>query len=329
MALPTLEKTWQHNVNQTVGSTSTVLADNRDLLLKLKNALIGFSNSPWTIWGSNDGAGNFGNGDNVDRWSTVSNLIWAASGNHSWIVLTQSGINTKTSVCIDLYATTSSFAATIVFSPVNGFGSANGGADGTATARPTATDGITIITTTNWGGSNVAFTGKLHVMLSNDGQCTRVAHCRSSACPMIWVFDKPKSSISQWSNPVYMILIANTSTTEVITYANLNDLSTYNFTKFGSDNVKLYFTSDAWVSAMAGENITVADDDTSEWLMEPIGLASDTVNHRGAHKGSVYDLWWSSTALSTGDTFPGDGSKTFAQFGDLIFPWDGTTPLIS
>ena len=38
-------------------------------------------------------------------------------------------------------------------------------------------------------------------------------------------------------------------------------------------------------------------------------------------KGKVQDMWWGGG--SHGDTYPDDGSKQFAQFGQLIVPWDG------
>src|SRR5512143_1676931 len=119
MAMPVATKTWEFLINQSWGGLGTVLADNRDLMLKIKNALInsGVFTSEMVVWGSNNGAGAFGNGDAVDRWAAAANLVWAAAGvNHSWMVLTQGGIHPRSAICIDLNNATSS-NATIVISP--------------------------------------------------------------------------------------------------------------------------------------------------------------------------------------------------------------------
>ena len=42
--------------------------------------------------------------------------------------------------------------------------------------------------------------------------------------------------------------------------------------------------------------------------------------------GSVYDLWYGSTAVGQGDTYPNDSTRQFVQFGHFIFPWNGTAP---
>jgi len=90
------------------------------------------ANSVWTCESSSDGVGGFGNNDNVNRWPTYLNCIWAATGsNHSWFVLENTTLGYQ--VCVDLNSATTSvagFVATEIAVPFTG---------GTATARPTST----------------------------------------------------------------------------------------------------------------------------------------------------------------------------------------------
>lgn len=335
MALPTLEKTWQFNVNQSIGTNSSAEADCDDLLLKIKNSLLGFGSSPWVVWGSCDGSGGgsgvgFGNNDYVDRWVDATDIVHAAAAsNHSWTVLEQSGLS-NAQICIDM-SNSNVYAGTITFSPAGQFGapgSGGTGADGTATARPTAGDSITLINNTNWGGTSAGFYGKLYVMMSSDGQCTRIIQLRGNAAPMFWGIEKAKSPISAWTNPIFAWATGNTGSIDYPAYNYFNDVSTYPQTKIGSDTVNLFVTSEGWGSGMSGENITVPDDDTGEWVLCPMGLASTTTSHRGPRKGLVYDLWWGNVTLNTGDTYPNNTTRSLVQIVDMVFPWNGSIPLI-
>ena len=337
MTLPTLDKTggaaWQFNVNQDVGGTGVLRTDCADLLYKIKQALKTFGSMPWAVWGSSDSVG-AGNNDSNDRWTydaTYTKLVWVAStGVHSWIVLEQAGLG-GAQVCIDLIDATlaNTYNCTLVFSPGGNFGavgSGGTGADGTTSVRPTAGDEITVISVAAYGASTAAFYSKgLHVMQSSDGQCTRVLFCRDNATPLFWIFDKAKNPIAAWTSPYMVGMKGASGVTEVCTYANFNDAASL-ITKYGTTSVTNYMTSAFYVSGSVGENQTYPDDNTNEWPINSIGLASLTAAHRGGRKGEVFDLWWGSTGAQIGTTYPETGTKLFAQFGHLIFPWNGTTP---
>lgn len=347
MATPTVDKTWEFgtagaNVNQAVGGSGTLAYDNADFMYKIKESLksVGLT-TPWSVWGSCDGSGGgsgvgFGNNDGVDRWvtdgppNTYAKVKWAAAGsNHSWIVLEQAGLG-GAQFCIDLSNATSS-SATVVWSPGSGFGtpgSGGTGSDGTATARPIAGDEIVLISNTTWGGSSAAFYTKgLHVLVSSDGQCTRIILCRSNVCTGLWVFDKAKNPIAAWTSPYFAGAVGVSAATEVASYANWNDTARCS-TKYGATTVTNYMTSLSYAGAAVGENLTMPDDQNIEWIMSPINLASLTATHRGPRKGTVYDLWWGSTGVQIGKTYPDDATMLFVQFGNLILPWNGTSPLI-
>jgi len=320
MALPIKEKTWLYSVNQTVGAVSSVPPDNQDYLFKLKQSLIGFATSPWTVWGSSDGT-SFDAGGGTDYWVTSSNLVWA-TGSHSWIVLTQAGIGANAALLIDLN-TSSNYRFTLKFS-------ATGFSGGSLTAAPTAADAITLKFNSDHGGSNVGWTGKLHVWQSSDGECTRWALMRDGTLRAIAIFDKPKDPIAAWLNPFIGGFVATYNGSGYASYGTWNDNANLRSRISPvTAQMYMYLTCEGWVSGAGGQNFTVADEDTGEWPMMPIALASVTAAHRGARKGAIYDLWWGPTALVNGDTFPDDASKQFVIFDDMIFPWNGSVPLLA
>lgn len=330
MALPTKEKTWQYTVNQACGNGTDALLAHQDCLFKIKNAMRGFALHPWTVWGSNDGqgAGHFGNNDGVDRWVTSANLIWGTgSSNHSWIVLKQDGLGTNTSICYDCATTAQNWVLTMVLFPTGVE------TNGTATARPSATDELVVFLNGYWSGAyNSGWYGYLHVMESSDGQCTRVVICRQGYVGGWWGFDVPKNPVTGWSLPMIGYgkgQSSSTLTSSISTYASHNDTDTSCLGKIGSVKTSFFFTSEGWSAGALGEYITYPDDDTAEYPFSPIYLASSSyIGTRGPLKGTVYDMWWGSTFPATGDCYPADGSRTFAQFGHLILPWDGSLPLV-
>ena len=66
-----------------------------------------------------------------------------------------------------------------------------------------------------------------------------------------------------------------------------------------------------------------------EWPMLPIGLACNTSGFYGRH-GRLADIYWGTEmpAMMAGYTYPSDGSKQWIQIGHMIFPWDGSTPIM-
>lgn len=54
MPLPVLAKTWQYDVNQSLADTAAILTNDQQLLLAIKDSLIGFGTLPWTVRGSSN-----------------------------------------------------------------------------------------------------------------------------------------------------------------------------------------------------------------------------------------------------------------------------------
>lgn len=336
MSLPVLTKTWQFAVNQAVVAQPTLLATGQKLMRLLKTSLIGFALSPWTVVSSSDavtaGAG--------DKWLADTNLTWANSGTaHSWIVLRQTGIATNYEICIDLNSASSvPQLASIIVSPSAGF------TGGSTTNRPTATDEMVLLTTAVWGTSSINQNYQLHVMQSTDGQCTRAMICTSGISSTLFLlFDRPNNTpTSGWTNPSISIVYGSNGTSNVITFTNLSSASgTTNPIKvrIGSNNFTVALTGEGWNAVLSGilsqttpfQNTSDVD---SNWIMLPVGIAGYNTGSRG-RLGTLYDLWWGSGGVNPADTYPNDASQQFAQFGSttnigsLIFPWNGTTPLLA
>jgi len=293
-------------------------------MLAFKESLIGFSQNPWTVIGSCD-ATSFAM-DGTDYWVNAQDDVNWSTGAHSWIVLQQAGISAKFQLCVDLDVANYSDAI-IVVSPTAGFGTANGGSDGSTTARPTATDEVVINNGLDWLHATATnYNVAMHVMQSTDGECTRVAWLFNNFVANAAFFDKVKNPHPSWTEAsVYSWYDGNF--TETATYANYYDSSTRVTAAVSGTNTDFYLASigtstDAW-----GQTMDAPNGLSNEYEVYPIFLASLTTGRRGIH-GALFDFWWATeTGPSAGDTY--DGKKA-VQFGYFVWPWDTTSsPIIS
>jgi hypothetical protein len=329
--LPTLSKTWQFSLNNLAAAGVSLLTANQNLVFAIKEALKSFGTLPWTCWGSSDGVGACGNGDSNDRWAAATNCVWATAGtNHSWIVLTQTGLDAggHGAICIDLNVAAATAASnSVILSPSVGFGAAHGGADGTATARPTATDEVVLLSAAAYGGGPSLQQNRCNVLQSTDGECTVVALCRNGGPSGLWIFAKANNPQSEWTKPVFGWVKgdATSNPTNPVTYANLTGSTGKTYLAAACS---MNFTGEGDGTNMIGQSMTFADEDSGNWPMCGLGIYISTAGHRG-RKGDVFDLWWGSTSRTTGDGYPAAGTTLqFLQFGNLILPWDSATALI-
>lgn len=313
MSLPVLAKTWQFNKNVVVPAQGSSLATSRLLMRSLKNGMIGFALMAWSVQGSSNSVA--AAMDGVDRWTTDTDLVWAA-GAHSWIVLRQTGIATNYEICIDLNTGTDT-SATIVVSPSAGF------TGGSKTARPTATDEIVIVNTSQWGSVG-NFQHVLTQMQSSDGECTRNIIYYSNNCTCFAVLDKPANPVTGWSAPSLSGWTASNGTARatVAIWLKPSIGSEPVWGRHSGTNFRGTITCEWGQSNNLSELITVANQISNEWEMLPIGFVSQTATRTGRH-GSYYDLWLGQTAVTDADTYPADGTMQFVQVGDFILPWNG------
>jgi hypothetical protein len=60
-----------------------------------------------------------------------------------------------------------------------------------------------------------------------------------------------------------------------------------------------------------------------EYPLNGLGLfESDVVGQRGRH-GWFADLYVTALSVAQGKSFPGDGSKSWVVFGNMVLPWGG------
>lgn len=365
MPLPAHTRTWQFQLNQVVNiSTSTVTnpaVNDRALMIGLVGSMLGrgswvdkdnvasASAGNWTVTSSCDGSGGgagvgFGNNTGVNYWDvagvlTPSKLVWAnPASNHSWIVLQQTGIAAKFEVLIDLRVGGGSTQATIIVSDA-GFGVANGGTDGTATAAPTAVAGSfqSLITTTEWGGG-AALGAVWHAQKSTDGKAFRFFIMRSTSCVGFYQFEIPDPVVSGWTNPWIAHAIGQSAATEQVTTSRLNGANTYSRTPggtvFASSYCQAASQSDTNMITFAssGQGATPNEIDGTD-VLHPICLYSATVNARNVN-GNIVDMYWGNQPGITflplaGQTLPAGGPIQWTRLGTLWVPWaSGNTPRV-
>lgn len=308
-----LEKTWQTNVNQAFSS-----ANLRDALrVGIKDALLGFALNPWVCKyscgfnGSSQVAGVAGDG--VDRWNAATALVWA-TGVHSWIVLENAdGVQ----ICIDLNVGTGTAWTTAGF-----YASFSAGfTGGTTSARPTATDEITMNTvSTGWGG-NTATAHRVHVAMSTDGEQTRVAVFAAGNCCGFIIVDRMKLPRPEITHPFVVGCLNSTANANVTTVANLWT-GTGLRTRFGAITASSSISGEGVGGGLVGAVVTTADDINGSYLLGRMGIFSATAGARGPH-GQFYDMFWGGTGSNNGDEFDHLGSRDLAVVRDILLPAGG------
>ena len=330
MALPTVVKSWQFTVNQLVGAQGGSMQLNcAHALRAIKNILKAFGSNPWVVTASCAKVGGStwtANNAGVDLWNNLNEIVWDYSSNpHAWIVLKQDKIGTGWSVCFDCYywGGQECFLRVVIFP--TGWTT-----PGTTTSRPSG-PGEYQINAENaaWGPSGTNNqSGKVHVLQSTDGECTRVIYCRDGYASGFWAFDKARDPTAAWTLPGVATFRGATSGENIATFYWFNG-NTYAHTRVGSIYSSVYLTGGGYAYDAAPIKFQNPDENSNEYPMFPIGLFCATTPVRG-RKGSLYDLWWGSPQITmAGVCFPNDASRQFAQFGHIIVPWNGTQPQVA
>lgn len=320
MALPTLEKTWQYAVNIAIGGIG-VDDDNADTIFKIKEALIGLAGGQWSVAASSNGT----TADLTDNWASAADVVWADDpSDHSWIVFENNFTGVQLCFDCDDSPTTTEFG-TVEVSPDGSYDLTGLTPDN----KPSATVAFGVGPAAEWGGADVGWSGKAHVMCSTDGECTRIIICRSNSAVGFWFVDKARNPQAGWTYPHMLCVFGDDISSEKSTYYYFNQVAA-TLGYLDSDYCSFHATSEGYYNTMLGQSPagTNADSQTGGWLMCPIGLACVEAAQFG-RKGELFDMWWGSTTRSTGDTYPSDGSYQFVQIGDLILPWNGTLPEVS
>jgi hypothetical protein len=320
MALPTLERTWQYNVNQAIISSGIASTDLKQLILQIKNSMIGFASNPWTVVSSSTGAVV----DNSDLWATISDIMVPQSlGNpHSWIVLQQTGVTGgPLQLCIDMVESYygEMDRLIVLISPSAGF------TGGTISARPTATDEAFLVNKQKWISNTGANSKVLHVTQDSSGKSTRVFVFTSSTCILHILIETLADSALPVPVNVLWGYVVDVQRTATYCYDNPVINGYYNGTHYLS-----YMATEAFGSTpITNGNSGSTSNFTSTFPIVPISSYSLTGGCQG-RAGRFVDLYMGSSGVLTGGTYPLTPSdKEFAQFLQFITPWNGTVVLMT
>jgi hypothetical protein len=346
MPLPSLEKTWQYDVNNVQAVTGTTLTTMRQLWRAIKDGLLAFGTLPWIVEYSCDSAVAGSAGDNVDRWDSDTDLVWqaAASGTaRSWFVFSNADGVQMLWEC-RAQTTTTGKSIAIYMSPAAGF------TGGTTTQRPTATDEIPLVTgdssTASHCGAGQAsnttdFAFAWHILHSTDGLVTMVVICQGGNCSGFWYFGRVSQPVTGWTTPVVHAVFGGLSGTSpgAITYNETADKNSTTAANLRTGALFNAVEADWFPAGIAlgagaanssepgGRVILVANEISSEWELPQVSIACSVSGARGMAHGRLFDVRWVSSARAAGDTFPGDGSRTRVVMGPFVIPWNGSVPL--
>jgi hypothetical protein len=346
MAMPTKEKTWNSFDVGNVVNTMAQATDMKAVLLGLKTAMVA---AGWTVSLSSNATSSGAD----DYWDTTTDLNWGTTGARSWIVLRNPdffGAGAHFELLLECRWASSSYPMNlgVKYSPTGDY------AGGNTTTLPTATTGVELVTiptgTADDGNFLQGSTMRRawHFACSSDRQCTRffvtqrlgeVIHVTTffaiehMKAPVAGLADADQFVVLWFSDES----VTGTSTKTLVT--QWNAAARAKSYVAGSGAVTYYLTGEFCNGALVRDQIRAANpDDGDSWPLFPIGLVTITnVGYAYGRNGELFDMWWApamntelaTSPKNTGTTFPNDGSCTFIQLGDLVFPWDGSEPVLT
>lgn len=384
MALPSLTKTWRTahetilagaNVSESRHRIQWALfnmlrgqkADNSGALTWLDSAGASASapSQLWTPESTNAGDGvNFGNNDQVNHITTLADVVIGLNAaNHTYWVLKNSAVGTQ--LCCDLRYSTfgneGQWDEGLLMS-IDGFGAANGGTDGTATARPTATDehkihvsGTGAFSTTGnqtWDGALPgANVHQIHVWASTDGEAWAVAIFRNGhsiffgfihhmQSPTV-IPGAPNHTVNGDDVPYvacFVSAVADGTANRASRSAHFTGGNKRLITHAGNfiDNtqsVSKEVSMGAEVALQGG--FILARQGRSEMTdnhpITPITALTDLAGFKGRF-GVLTDIWLGSDTdlgVAEGDSYPDDLTRQFVAVGFFVLPGDSTVFAVS
>jgi hypothetical protein len=318
MTVPAKTKTWQVYGNLRSYLRASIEDTSKEWLLLIKNTLTGAASGAWDVESCSDSVA-VGNNDQVDRWADISD-IEQGTGAHSWVVLKQPGLGNEASICWDCNDTATNLnEGSIVYSGKAGFGTANGGTDGTTSARPTATDEIVLVSNYAWNPNRVDQV--MHIWLSEDGTQTWINNMAAGTQVNTLALCGAKSPVAGWDPALF----AHVASGDRWVYAELLAKDTY--VLFEDDALGLqgnfYMATPGYLTTPLGQQVAGKFPHalTGGYIMTPIVLASKSAGLGGVW-GSAFDVYFGPNTLNNG-TLAKDASDDvqFALFGDLWLPW--------
>lgn len=352
MPVPTLDKIWQFSLNNRVFAANTnrtgggddFADDQRALFYGIKEALKAFVSGDWVVEGSSDSSNSNMTGTDeigAPTQAEMRNGQKGSSNPHSWLVMSNANLGGNGLHVLwnhEGYNNNNGAAFDVYISEV-GFGTANGGTDGSNTVRPTATDeelildGNTVGIGGMWGSGSDTPSARdyvFHAMMSDDGECTRVFIYHNNSPLGCWIMDTVKNPVTGYTEAhvVAFSQISDSNSARTPVYAMYNEgTARVHGIRTGIGMVDIHLTTELFNNNPIGQqsNLTRTPNQVnSEFIASAIGVASETSGFIGRH-GQLFDIWWGPEEMKEGSMYPGDDTRQLVQFGDLIVPWDGST----
>ena len=311
MAGMALEKTWV--VSEYTADLGTSALNCAMALFQVKEAMKAHG---WTVSTSSDGvAGGSVTGDN---WIDAGDVVWAASSNHSWIVMTNAAISANFAICIDcLYAEKTSISVYCTSAGYNG--------DGTKSSRPTA---VSNEVTLRAGAYCTSVTTPMSFMCftSTDYQCTRICLLYGTyTC--LWIFDVPKQPPSWWTTPYVAFVQASSKILDMTTLSSATDMGVRG--RLSATTFNISFGGVGGASGLIGSlYFGYGCSYAGGFPLCNVSLISLSSAVPG-FLGYLYDMYWTSIAFAV--TYPkpigylpsAASTKGFIMLGQLAVGNDG------
>lgn len=316
MALPTLEKTWQFNVNQVSATSGVAATDVINMWFLIKQTLTGFASNPWTVARSSNSV----TVANSDLWLTSANVV-PGNDPHSWIVFQQSSMGTGPfQLLIDLYNYNGIGYGNVYVSHGVGF------TGGTTATRPTASDEVAIVENNAIISPNTARDLIVSCMMSSTGDSTRLLVFGSGVCLLMYLFETVSDSLL-----TYKGLSFGTTNSTIPTAASHVASSSNPWYGKRTNNYSAMLGTEVYndSTTVVAANSGAISDITNAYAIAPLSAHSETAGSRG-RIGRIADMWLGSAAIPTGSTYPtSPDDKEFLQINQFIFPWNGATPVLT
>lgn len=329
MALPTLQKSYNFSLCNQLLWQGAVDSDNKLLFLTFLNAMLAMG---WSVDYSCDGTTAGTVADGVNRITAVNKVVLALNGSaaHSWVILKNTTLHPTLRLKLSASTGSGSYFNSYM-TVVIGVSFVSGYTGGTTVSDPTATDGVTIFDTAGMGNSrnwlyvaNVpqpssSTSYRWSRLSSTDGTITRFFITSGAGHQFHFGVEVPTVYDSTgWNNPC-VVWVNNAdagpiSPSSYIRIASTTGLCT--FLTLGDQNGR-------YSNQAIGQ---VANEADSTWFMPTITIGGAAAGVRGVH-GAFIDLWYGSNGVASADSYNSSGSLQFAQLGNLIYPWNGSTTI--
>jgi hypothetical protein len=314
MAPPTIQKTWNFTVNQSVGNSGTLADDLKEVLLSFKNDF--FLNGNWTVLNSSDGTA----ANASDLWVNIGDLVFDTTGNaHSWIEMRNAELNMD--LVIDCNAATADKITIKIAMPT-----ASPMTPGTLTTSPSYLYQTTVLTNTTKftgqtiGGASTTFT--THSSISDDFENQRfVVYDKATSMPMFELFletmKNPKTAL------LYPVVVGCFSSTDGTSSCKVsNDLLQEANSIYVGNNTSIVLSKTGYIAAEGYVGAPVGTDNS---FTSDLQLSSMLIMKDNYMLGELYDLWiQESSGVNEGDTY--NPSKAYVSMSAFVRPWDGSTP---